>query len=517
MVRPGSIGVAQARRWRAPAVLAAALVVVACQSSATPSPTASGPGSSVAGPVASPTAGSSPSQTVASPSIVSSPQWVAAGSTTAWRHDPKAIRLSGDRVLLVGSVEPDEAGAIQTTAEVWDPSTNAWTATEGLPKARQEFVAVAFGDNLVLVAGGLNADEPPQSYSSAYVYDGEKWTKTGLMGAARTGPGAAALTDGRVLIAGGYFFSRPSGSIDDEPMAALAAYWDGGGSGGTATEPGLSDVDMGTAGAALATAELFDPGTGTWSATGPLRYARYNPSTVALADGRVLVVGSSSFTSSGSGVKVDGHAFNTAEIYDPAAGRFTLAGTLPPVDRAALKKQATKGANPMPDDDGELSGVGSLVALRDGGAVLIGQTHSWKHVGDMTRSFRFDGSSNTWTEIGQTYVFIGEPTRVPLWTPGVPALGGARVAALLDGRVLVAGGQGPNQFGDSGFNAVVSTKAAQLYDPATNTWSKLPPMAEPRSGGATVVLSDGSVMLADGVTETTEEMNQVTSATRFVP
>ena len=509
-----------ARRFRGPAALAACLIIAsACQSSAMPAPPASAAARSAAPSVAASGGASQPAATPP-PSIAAGPRWVAAGTTTAWRRAPQAVRLSADRVLLVGAVEPDEGSEVQTTAEIWDPTTNAWTATDNLPKGRTEFVAVPIANDQVLVAGGLNTDEPPQSYSSAYIYDGAPgkgtWTKTGLMGAARTAPSAAVLADGRVLVAGGYFSSPHSASIDVETAAELAAYRPGGVSGTQPGRAGLFDIEPEIGGAALATAELFDPATGTWSPTGPMHYARMDAPAVTLVDGRVLVAGSGSFSGAGFGITVDGHAFDTAEIYDPATGRFSLVGSLPKIDRAALEKQGKKGANPMPEDEGDI-GVGPLVALQDGGALMIGVTGYWKHVADLTRSVRFDASTNKWSEIGKTYVFVGEPTRIPLWTPGVPALVGARVETLKDGRVLVAGGQGPNLFGDTGFNATPTTAAAQVYDPATNAWSALPAMPTPRSGGASVVLSDGSVLLMNGVIETNDGGSNLRGAVRFVP
>jgi hypothetical protein len=248
-----------------------------------------------------------------------------------------------------------------------------------------------------------------------------------------------------------------------------------------------------------------------------MKYARNGASAVSLSDGRVLIAGSSDTSDGFFHVNVDSHAFSTAEVFDPASGTFSLVGRLPGFDRDALGKLAAPGADPLPDDVAPLTG-GSLVATHDGGAVLIGATRYWKHVADMTQSFRFDAATGDWSEIGQTYAFVGEPGPVPFWTPGAADLSGALVATLADGRVLVAGGQSPNDYGKSGFNQTETTNAAQLYDSATNAWSAAPPMPEPRSGGAAVTLADGSALIVGGSNRPAGgDVFDLASAARFVP
>ena len=64
---------------------------------------------------------------------------------------------------------------------------------------------------------------------------------------------------------------------------------------------------------------------------------------------------------------------------------------------------------------------------------------------------------------------------------------------LMDGRVLVAGGDtggAPPTFGRSG--------TAELYDPATGTWSFTGPMNTMRSGHTATLLQDGRVLVAGG-------------------
>ncbi len=64
-----------------------------------------------------------------------------------------------------------------------------------------------------------------------------------------------------------------------------------------------------------ATAEIYDPATGTFSFTGSLATARGGPSTTLLADGTVLVAG-------GIGNPTPGVFLASAEVYDPATGTW---------------------------------------------------------------------------------------------------------------------------------------------------------------------------------------------------
>src|SRR5439155_1631242 len=143
-------------------------------------------------------------------------------------------------------------GSILANAELYDPTSGTWTATGSLGAARGEHTATLLPNGKVLVAGGVS-----NSYSflvNAELYDPASgtWTATGSLGAARSDHTATLLPNGKVLVAGGF-----NGNLDT--------------------------------GFNLASAELYDPASGTWTATGSLGFARGAHTATLLPNGRVLI------------------------------------------------------------------------------------------------------------------------------------------------------------------------------------------------------------------------------------
>jgi hypothetical protein len=211
-----------------------------------------------------------------------------------------------------------------------------------------------------------------------------------------------------------------------------------------------------------------------------MHHERAGAAAVTLTDGRVLVVGSGAFAVT----RLEDEAFVSAEIYDPRTGRFSRTGGLPPVDREAL---VTRGIQ-LPDGDGKPWSLGTLVALPDGGALLVGNTRVWDDRAELTRVLRFDAWTGTWTDAADPWAsFLDGTSGQWLATPG-NRRHAALAARLADGRVLVAGGE----------SAGTVARTAELFDPATGTWLTLPDMPSERADGDAVRLDDGSVMLVGG-------------------
>ena len=464
-------------------------------------------------PSAMPTASAVPS-----PAAPAAGPWQPAGSLAVSRLDPHAILLADGRVLVVGDdntyAGPETVRADSTTAEVWDPATNTWQATGGLNRPRAGFAAIGLPTGGALVTGGLdlggqtNSDPAyaclngdSLSYSSTYLWAPTTgtWTRAGLLGTARTQPSIAALPDGRVLLMGGFYETPRTGR---SPDAALAAYRPP----APAERAALpADIAPNFTIPALATAERLDPASGTWSSTGPMHYARYGAAAATLTDGRVLVVGSAQGTWIGGGgsLEVGDAAANSAELYDPRTGRFTLTDALPATGR----------------ESGVYAGAaGTLVALPDGGALLVANVRSWKHGPTDVRAFRYDVRTGTWSQVGHALIDSWDyQTGQATHTGGEAGLADSLVTRLADGRVLVAGG---DYWGTKG---LVVSRAASLYDPRTNAWSTLPPLPAPRAGGAAVGLPDGTALLVGGYANdqarsgTCDQPVGLASAIRFVP
>jgi hypothetical protein len=176
------------------------------------------------------------------------------------------------------------------------------------------------------------------------------WTLTGSLGIARHRHTATLLPSGKVLVAGGYN-SGGAALISAELYDPVTGTWMATGSLGTARyqhtatllPSGKVLVAGGLAGRTyhrtyLSSAELYDPAAGTWTATGNLGTARFEHTATPLPSGKVLVAGG---YNSGN--------LSSAELYDPAAGTWTATGTLgnrPPrthCDAAALRQGAGGG------------------------------------------------------------------------------------------------------------------------------------------------------------------------------
>jgi len=208
-------------------------------------------------------------------------------------------------------------------------------------------------------------------------------------------------------------------------------------------------------GAALATAEVYNPTTGRFQTTGTMNVARIGHSATRLNDGRVLIVGGTATNGS-----------NTAEVYNPTgnlAGTFTYTGP-------TVKNR-----------------TGHSATLLSNGQVLIaggGDPRDPTHLPN--KGELFTPSANAFTETTGSMI---SPRTLP------------SASRLPDGRVLLAGGDGwttsTNPFTHLTLDVSMPLFTTELYNPSTQTFTSGPNMSSVRvaPSSTSLLLNNGKTLL----------------------
>jgi hypothetical protein len=247
-----------------------------------------------------------------------------AGNMTTARRLHTATLLPDGRVLIAGGYGTEAA---LDSAEVYDYATGAFTATGKMMVARGGHTAILLPNGTVMIVGGYGS--PPFEIAPAELYD----PATGMFthAAPYSGKGgcdfcapAVLLSGGKVLFPGQHpaqlydpvsnAFSLTGEMISDHSPAALLAN-------------GKVLFAGGEGAGRYSDAELYDPASGTFLPTGNMTFRRVWHTMTLLPDGMVLTAGGETDSCAGNACMFFG-SVASAELYDPATGTFIETGDM---------------------------------------------------------------------------------------------------------------------------------------------------------------------------------------------
>lgn len=384
--------------------------------------------------------------------------FTATGSMTTPRTEAQGILLPNGKVLVAGGY--DGSGGVLASAELYDPVTGTFTATGSMTVKRVAFAATLLPNGKVLIAGGTSNGVPSGNLASAELYDltTGMFTATGSMTTSRTTYTAALLPNGKVLIAGG---------------------------------------QSSTIGVMLASAELYDPSTGAFSPTGSMTAPRLAYTETLLPNGKVLIAGG---TKNGTNTGT----LASAELYDPASGTFALTGSL------NTGRFFSSSAPLLPNGNVLITGGrDSMANIIDSAEVYNSATGTFSYAGTgmFSRHFRATevllangkvlitgGDDNTAKPVSASELYdSGYPQTVQAFTSKgsmTAARGFYADTQLPNGSVLLAGGS----------NGSAALSSAELYNPGTGAFTATGGMSAARVRPSAVLLPNGRVLIAGGQT-----------------
>jgi len=324
-------------------------------------------------------------------------QWSPTGSMIDPRDMDGAALLGNGLVLVAGGVG---TSGFLSSAELYNPLTQTWSSAGTMDFATTSAADALLGNGDMLVAGGYNSTSLALASAQIYNPTSNTWSLTASMAHGRQNATAVTLANGKVLVVGGFDQNNP---VNNQYLAS---------------------------------AELFDPATDTWSSAEFLSNQRVRPSATLLPNGYVLVAGGTNTVT-----------LATVDLYNPSTDRWLTAGSMstPRDGQAAILLRNGK----------------VLVAGGDNGSTALASAEL------------YDPATNSWSPAAP----MPDAREFPM------------AALLPNGDVLVAGG----------VNAIGNyLPDAWLYDPTTNSWASAGSMITPREYGTATSLNNGTVLFADG-------------------
>lgn len=352
--------------------------------------------------------------------------WSSVASMSQSRAAHTATTLDDGRVLVAGGyappIPPSDSVTPLTSTEIYNPVTNTWSAAAPIAHARYDASAIKLNDGRVLLLGG-------GSVSETEIYDPitNAWTDVGAPAGVTTVSGATLMTDGNVFVVGTAleaFVYVPKVAIFHPGTNS----WAGGPTFPTVGVPTiLPDGSVLVTGGTFDNAALFVP-PATVDSTPEMGQGKFYTTTTVLPDSRVLIAG---YT-------------GPSYLYVPSTKTFEPVAGIP-------DSRFWHTANQLPS---------GLVLIAGGMSVAP----CCNPLPTFDSTYTFDRNTGTFTLAGT----MASPRRRHA------------SATLLDGRILVAGGEA------SDFDL---TAGVEIFDPAAAPTPVPTHTPTPTPGGPTATFT----------------------------
>jgi N-acetylneuraminic acid mutarotase len=387
-------------------------------------------------------------------------------ATNQWETlSPMTVTRTGVATAVLNGKLYAIGGEGLSSVEIFDPQTGQWSTGPALPSVLHRTTAITVDGKIILV-GGRNSAGQDLGQVLELDPNTSQWTQKAAMPTARFGA-KLVFVDGKVWAIGGESQLGKSNKVEIYDFVANS--WTTGTSLTTTRNWPLAWEANGRIYAAggqnLNSIEFYDPATNQWITGGSLPENKFCADATVL-DGKVYLV--------------------AGQRNDTSWSNKVFAADLPPpaMDLYFRDGNATAGAATSPALDGNLTITLNMLApdalakldasqthAQSAGSVIAVPKDSAPPAGYSLYKRSDRNSSLVWEEKApvsmQKHVFDG--------------------VEVLDGKIYCVGG----------FDGSIARNVAERYDPATNQWETLNPLATAREGVATAVL-DGKLYAIGG-------------------
>jgi N-acetylneuraminic acid mutarotase len=257
-------------------------------------------------------------------------KWVSKTGITTGRILHGAIATGGKIYVFGGR----SSSAALSSLEIYNPSTNAWSAGAALPVATSGMATALGSNSLIYKFGGVTSALVATVYR--YTPATNTWATMASMPTAVSDAAAAATSNGKIYVFGGETSTTTGSSTNATRIYDIATNtWSSGANMPVALQQHSAVIGSDgkiyviggrstAAGAPLGRVLIYNPATNAWTSGANMLIPKVQFGAVRAADGRIYVIGGKAADPNSKGP-----FFHTVEIYNPSTNTWATGPVIP--------------------------------------------------------------------------------------------------------------------------------------------------------------------------------------------